>query len=59
MVQINGQESEPGVVKMCVVQDGVLSPTLFDIFVNDNVQSWAKWNYSNVCIFLGRTLQND
>jgi retron-type reverse transcriptase len=26
MVQINGQESEPGVLKMGVVQGGVLSP---------------------------------
>jgi hypothetical protein len=35
MVQINGQESEPGVVKMGVVQGGVLSSTIFNIFVND------------------------
>jgi hypothetical protein len=35
MIQINGQESEPGVVKMGVVQGGVLSTTLFNIYVND------------------------
>jgi hypothetical protein len=35
MVQINGQESEPGVVKMDLVQGGVLSSTPFNIFVND------------------------
>jgi hypothetical protein len=35
MVQINGQKSGPGVVKMGVVQGGVLSPSLFYIFVND------------------------
>jgi hypothetical protein len=35
MVQKNGQESELGVVKMTVIQGGVLSPTLFNIFVND------------------------
>jgi hypothetical protein len=35
MVQRNGQESEPAVVKMGVVQAGVLSPTLFNIFVNN------------------------
>jgi hypothetical protein len=46
---------------MGVVQDDVLSPTLFNIFV----QSRAKWNCPNVrrrhCnkIFLGRALQND
>jgi hypothetical protein len=37
MVQKNGQESEPGVVKMGVVQGGVLSPTLLNIFVNGQV----------------------
>jgi hypothetical protein len=35
MVQINGQESEHGLVTMGVVQGGVLSPTFFNIFVND------------------------
>jgi hypothetical protein len=35
MVQINGQGSEPGVVKMDLVQGGVLSSTPFNIFVND------------------------
>jgi hypothetical protein len=35
MVQINGQESEPRVVKMVVGQGGVLLPTLFNIFVID------------------------
>jgi hypothetical protein len=35
MVQINGQESKPGVVKIDVVQGGVLSPKLSNIFVND------------------------
>jgi exonuclease III len=35
IVQVNGDESEPEVVKMGVVQGGVLSPTLFNIFVND------------------------
>jgi hypothetical protein len=32
---VYGQESESGVVKMDVVQGGVFSPTLFNIFVND------------------------
>jgi hypothetical protein len=35
MVQINGEESESGVMKMSVVQGGGLPPTLFNIFVND------------------------
>jgi hypothetical protein len=51
MVQINGQESEPGVVKMGVVQAGVFSPTLFNIFnmfsleLNGIIQMYAVIKY--------------
>jgi retron-type reverse transcriptase len=34
IVQTNGSESEPCQIKTGVVQGGVLSPTLFNIFVN-------------------------
>jgi retron-type reverse transcriptase len=57
MIQINGQEGESGVVKMCVVQGGVLSPTLFNIFVNDmfslelngTIQMYADDTVNYVC----------